>query len=346
MHFDTALQRPFLYGAGGLKLAPMSQVRHGLCNKWDDIAFLIEIAYQQPIHPACFQGVSMRNKLLVLVMAFALLLAACAPAAAPAEPAPTESKLNVTVSILPQKYFVERVGGEFVNVSVMVQPGESPATYEPKPEQMTALADSAAYFSIGVPFETAWLEKIQAVNTQMKMVDTTQGIDRIATANGGFDPHIWLSPSLVRIQSETIYRALAELDPSHEANYTANLDAFLADIDALDADIRATLEDTKSDKFIVFHPAWGYFARAYGLEQVPIEIEGQEPSAQELAGLIEMAKAEGIKVVFAQPEFDQEDAETIAAEIGGEVILISPLNPDWLGNMKAVAGSFAAVLNQ
>ncbi len=157
--------------------------------------------------------------------------------------------------------------------------------------QMTALAQADAYISIGVPFEKAWLEKIQAANPKMKMVDTTQGIERKATPNGGFDPHIWLSPALVKIQSQTIYNALAELDPAHKDAYQANLAAFLKDIDALDAEIRATLANTKTKKFIVFHPSWGYFARDYGLEMILIEVGGQEPSAQELANLIEKAKS-------------------------------------------------------
>lgn len=211
---------------------------------------------------------------------------------------------------------------------------------------MVALANAKTYISIGVPFEKAWLEKIQAVNPNMKMVDTTQGIERKATPDGGFDPHIWLSPSLVKVQSQTIYAALAELDPAHQAEYKANLDAFLVDIDKLDASIRNTLSNLKTKKFIVFHPAWGYFARDYGLEMIPIEVGGQEPSAQELAALVQRAKDENIKVVFVQPEFSQEDAETIAQEIGGEVIAISPLAPDWLANLQKVAETFAAVLNK
>ncbi len=287
----------------------------------------------------------MKHKLFSLLFFILMFsIAACVPATAKAPT--TEGKLNVIVSILPQKYFLERIGGDLVNVSVMVQPGESPATYEPKPDQMTALTSSAAYFSIGVPFEQAWLEKIQAANSKMKVVDTTQGIERKATADGGFDPHIWLSPSLVKIQAETIYKTLAELDPAHEANYMSNHEAFIKDIDVLDADIRATLEKTKTKRFIVFHPAWGYFARDYGLEQIAIEVGGQEPSAQELADLIQMAKEENIKVIFVQPEFSQEDAKTIAAEINGQVLPVSPLNPDWLGNLKKVAETFAAVLNQ
>lgn len=283
----------------------------------------------------------------------AFILAACSSvqASVPADSqtgqeSSASSPIDVTVSILPQQYFVERIGGELVNVNVMVLPGQSPATYEPKPEQMTALSKSAAYVSIGVPFEKAWLEKIQAANTKMKMVDTTQGIEREATGDGGFDPHIWLSPSLVKLQSETIYNALAELDAEHAEEYKSNFDAFMKDIDTLDNEIRSTLAQTESKKFLVFHPAWGYFARDYGLEMIPIEIGGQEPSAQELAGLIQKAKDENIKVVFAQPEFGQQDAETIATEIGGKVILISPLNPDWLNNLKTVADTFAEVLNQ
>lgn len=180
----------------------------------------------------------------------------------------------------------------------------------------------------------------------MKMVDTTQGIERIATNDGGFDPHIWLSPALVKIQSQTIYNTLAELDPAHIDQFKANLDAFLSDIDQLDTQIRTTIANTRSKKFIVFHPAWGYFARDYGLEEIPIEVGGQEPSAQELAGVIQLAKDENIKVVFVQPEFSQENAKTIAREIGGEVLSVNPLASDWLTNLQKVSGTFAAGLNQ
>ncbi len=260
-----------------------------------------------------------------------------APAATPAAP----SKLNITVSIVPQKYFVERVGGEYVEASVMVMPGASPATYEPKPEQLTALSKAAAFVSIGVPFESAWMERIKSANSKLLIVDTTQGLDRIPK-----DPHIWLSPKLVKIQAQTIADALVKLDPAHQAAFEANLKKFHADIDALDGDIRKTLENTKSKKFIVFHPAWGYFARDYGLEQIPIEVGGQEPSAAELGKVVSTAKTGNIKVVLAQPEFSARDAETIAKEIGGQVLPISPLAPNWLDNMRAVAKTFADVLGK
>jgi len=261
-------------------------------------------------------------------------------------------RLTVTVSIVPQKYFVERVGGERVDVNVMVLPGNNPATYEPRPEQLTALSESAAYLAIGVPFEDAWLEKIAAANEGMLMVDTAAGIDRMPMeadhehGDGPLDPHIWLSPELVKVQARNIASALAKLDPAHDDEYRANLAAFIADIDELEADIKETLAGASSKKFIVFHPAWGYFARDFELEMIPIEIGGQEPSAQELAHLVDKAQEEGIRVVFAQPEFSTQDAETIAREIGGEVVLVSPLAEDWLSNLTRVADTFAEVLNR
>jgi zinc transport system substrate-binding protein len=273
----------------------------------------------------------------------------------------TPAPVKVTVSIIPQQYFVERIGGERVDVTVMVLPGQSPATYEPKPEQLAALSESAVYFSIGVPFEGAWLDRIASANKDMWIVDTARNIHRIAITDHGHnnntgvdadeepenaDPHIWLSPMLVATQAQTIFETLAALDPDHQDEYAANLEAFLRDIDELKASISETLETVESHQFMVFHPAWGYFADEFGLEMIPVEIGGQEPSAKELVELIKTAKSNNIKVIFAQPEFSTRAAETIADEIGGRVLLISPLAPDWLENLQSVAEAFAEVLDE
>ena len=267
-----------------------------------------------------------------------------------------DDALQVTVSILPQQYFVERIGGDRVAVNVMVEPGESPGTYEPTAQQLTALSESAAYFSIDVPFERAWLDRIADANPDMLMVDTTHGIQRVGIGDHGVDlpdgyetppnadPHIWLSPVLVAQQADTIYQFLAALDPANRDFYRENLDAFLADIAMLQDDIRATLEGVESRNFIVFHPAWGYFADDFDLTMIPVEVGGQEPSASELADVIRQAQDLNATVVFAQPEFSTTAAETIASQIGGEVMLISPLNPNWLENMQNVAATFADVL--
>jgi len=311
----------------------------------------------------------------MLLMLF--IIVSCAPAA-PAGQDP--EKLTVSVSILPQKYFVERIGGEWVDVNVMVGPGDSPHSYEPRASQMTALSASDVYFTIGVEFEDAWMDRIASANPDMPIVDLTQEIDLIKDTDHHhanedtdyeehdedeldhedhegeeshhdetdhaeeMDPHIWTSPANGAMIADRIAATLIDLDPQHAANYQENLDTFQSDIEQLQSDIRAALDDLDTREFMVFHPAWGYFAQEFNLQQIPIEIAGSEPSAAELAGLIESALAENITVIFAQPEFSTRSADYIASEIGGQVILISPLAENWLENLRLVAQTFAEEL--
>ena len=289
----------------------------------------------------------------------------------------TEEKLDITVSILPQKYFVERIGGDTVEVNVMVEPGASPATYEPKPEQMKALSDAEAYLRIGVPFEKSWMSRIESANQQMKLVDLTQGIDRREMSHhhhhegeahnhdhhhgkeehdhdhheeeketANLDPHIWLSPELVKKQAETIYTALVELNPEKETYYQENLTEFISDLENLDQNIEETLTDLEQRTFMVFHPSWGYFAEEYNLEMIPIEVGGTEPSAAELSQFIKEAKAEEISVIFVQPQFGVRSAEAIAKSVNAEVLEIDPLAENWLENMQSVATTFDTVLSE
>jgi zinc transport system substrate-binding protein len=284
-----------------------------------------------------------------------------------------EERLTVCVSILPQKYFVEKIGGDLVDVHVMVQPGESPATYEPKPRQMTDLVKTEIYFAIGVPFEDAWLPKISEVNPNLQVVHTDNGIEKIpmetsrrhgsgaehddadeeqesidaadSHGHGGLDPHIWLSPALVKRQAQNILAAIGEKDPSHANVYEANLRNFISEIDALDARLKEMFSGLRQPaRFMVFHPSWGYFARAYGLDQIPIEIEGKDPKPAQLKELIEHAREEEIRVIFVQPQFSAKSAELIAREIGGRVAVADPLAEDWAGNLLNVAEVFRASL--
>ncbi len=276
-----------------------------------------------------------------------------------------QDQLDITVSIIPQEYFVKKIGGDRVRVNVMVEPGAVPATYEPKPQQLQALSEAEAYIGIGVPFETVWMSRISQANPKMLTVDSTEGIERLTMIahdhddHGNhdhhgdhgeqettLDPHVWLSPRLVKIQAQNIYETLVKLDPKHQEIYQTNLNNFSQEIEELDSQIRANLAALKQRKFIVFHPAWGYFAQEYNLTQVPVEIGGQEPSAAELAELIKEAKKEKIKVIFAQPELSSPSAKTIAKEIKGEVLLISPLAADWSHNLLEVSQTFAKVLKE
>lgn len=274
-------------------------------------------------------------------------------------------RISVFVSIAPQKYFVQQIGKDMVDVRIMVPPGASPATYEPRPKQMADIAGSRIYFAIGVAFENAWLDKIAAVNPVMKVVHTDNGIEKMAMdahphpgpddhkksrsspdepGHGGRDPHIWLAPPLVKIQARTILAALQEIDPGHKDAYASNYREFISRIDDLDADLKKTFAGRQNLQFMVFHPAWGYFARAYGLQQVPIEIEGKNPKPALLKELIVHAREKGIRVVFVQPQFSTKSAEIVAREIGGRVAFADPLAEDWLANLAAVAASFRAAL--
>jgi zinc transport system substrate-binding protein len=224
---------------------------------------------------------------------------------------------------------------------------------------MRELANSAAYFTIGVEYEHTWLDRIQDANPDMQIVDISEGIERIPMIEhhhegdaqegedheeSGLDPHIWTSPKLVKLMANNILTALVKLDPDHQKDFEQNLQALNNDIDQLDESIKKTLKNTTHQSFIVFHPSWGYFARDYNLTQIPIEIEGQEPSPQELVNIIDEAKAENSKVVFAQPGISTKTADTIAQEMNGEVVLIDPLDENWLENLQKVADAFASAL--
>jgi len=278
-------------------------------------------------------------------------------------------KVGVFVSIAPQKYFVQQIGRDLVDVQVLIQPGADPHTYEPKPRQMAAMVRARIYFAIGIEFEQAKLKKLTRTNPQMKVVPTDQGIEKIpmparhhgaensglrlqteygreqdSHASGGLDPHIWLSPPLVIKQAAVIRTALQEIDPAHRLTYEANYQAFVSEITQLDAELGNIFAAKRGLQFMVFHPAWGYFAHTYGLRQLPVEIEGKNPKPAQLRELIEHAQANEIKVIFVQPQFSARSAELIAKQIGGQVVFADPLAEDWADNLRQVARQIKAQL--
>lgn len=269
-----------------------------------------------------------------------------------------EKPMQATVSILPQKYFLEQIGGKYVNINVMVPPGSEPADYEPKPSQMVQLHNSALYFSIGVPFEKSWLGRFKSANPDMRIIKTQQGIEkmplafddeghRIPKSKGMMDPHIWLSPTLVRIQAMNIRDALTKADPEHQSYYRHNYMKFAEKINDIDDRlISITSSMPSSDtSFITFHPAWGYFAADYGLHQLPIEQEGKQADMTHLKKLIDFAKKEHIKVIFIEPQFSKKQAKVIAEAIDGKVMAIDPLAEDWGDNLIAIAKTFKDSIN-
>ncbi|RLG31014.1 zinc ABC transporter substrate-binding protein [Methanosarcinales archaeon] len=287
----------------------------------------------------------MRTKLVVFLFLAALICGLICGCISPEERSreqgqEPDGQIQIIVSILPQKEFVEQIGGRKVAVTVMIPPGASPATYEPSPGQLQGVSRAKLYVQIGhIPFENEWMENIESANRGMKVVDSSEGIEII-----GNDPHTWLSPALARTQVEHISDALIEIDPGNSEYYARNTEDYLKDLSDLNEDIRNNLSEIKNRKFMVYHPAWGYFARDYQLEQVPIEIEGKEPSASDLVRLADTARANNITTVFTSPQFNSESAEVIADEIGGTVVFIDPLAKDYTANMRAVSAAFARYL--
>jgi len=250
-----------------------------------------------------------------------------------------EGRIRVAVSIPPQAEFVERIGGDRVEVMVMVPPGASPHTYEPTPSQLRDVSKAEIYAKVGsgVEFELAWMDKIASVNKEMLIVDCSKGIKFIEK-----DPHVWLSPRNARIMVENIYKGLVKVDPVNKEYYQKNKEKYLEELERLDNEIAQAISK-KRRRIMVYHPAWAYFCRDYGLEQIAIEREGKEPTPKGILNLIEQARRDNIKVIFASPEFSTKGAEVIAKEINGTVILISPLEKNYLENMRKVAKAFAEV---
>ena len=306
------------------------------------------------------------SKVLLLFILIAVEISIISPFTISAAP----PVIQVFVSIAPQKFFVEKIGKDLVDVKVMVQTGASPAVYEPKPAQMVALSTAELYFSIGVPFEVAWLKKIAATNPKIKIIQTDRNVKKMAMethhqncedkpyegkqyrdtgshcdktelhGNIGTDPHIWLSPTLVLTQARSILNALQEIDPERRTAYYRNYKAFVSEVVNLDLDLMNMFADKVGSRFMVFHPTWGYFAATYGLKQVPIEIEGKEPKSARLMKLIEQALEYDVRVIFVQPQFSTRNARLVAKAIQGEVVFVDPLAENWIMNLRAVGSTF------
>jgi len=252
----------------------------------------------------------------------------------------------IFVSILPLKYFADKIVGNHCKVEVTVPPGAGPETYSPTPRQMILLGQASAYFSIGyLGFEQTLLDDIKSTNPNLQLFNTSRRIDLIKDEQQhenhvhlqGVDPHIWSSPKSARLIAKNIFDGMMQIDPENGDTYLKNLDNLLSEIDKTDSIVTNLLSTASSKKFIIFHPALGYFARDYGLEQLSIEFEGKVPSPRHLQSVIETAKSENIKSVLVQREFDQEFAAIIAKETGSKIIQIDPLDYNWPEQMISTA---------
>ena len=270
-------------------------------------------------------------------------------------------KLKVFVSILPQKYFAERLLGENGTVEVLIGPGMSPHTYEPLPQQMGKLSRSDVFFTIGIPFEKVIVSRLKNLCPKLFIIHTDENIEKIPMIehdhddgdchhdehehNLGLDPHFWLDPLKAFTMAENMAKAIASIRPDLTQTLNSNLEIIKTDIISLDEELTKKMLSFKGQTLLVFHPAFGYFAKKYGMVQKAVEIEGKEPAPRQLGELIRNCRAEGVKVIFVQKQFPVSTAKTIANSIGGSVVAIDPLAEDYLANLKTIADAIANSAN-
>lgn len=260
-------------------------------------------------------------------------------------PADQTEKKNITVSIWPQKYFLEMLAGDEYKINVMVPESSSPAVYEPTPQQVKDLSESMAYFAIGaLGFEKAWMGKFKSANPDMHIINTSRGVSLIGDHNHGdhgVDPHYWMSPGACFQMAINMKEELVALNPDKATTYEKNLSQIKEHVSEIDFQIRDMLADMKPRQFLIYHPSLSYFARDYNLEQLPIELHGKEPSLQYMQEIIKKASLAGLKNVMVQKQFNTASAEAIADELGGRVILFNPLAYQWDQEIVSLAGKLA-----
>lgn len=270
-------------------------------------------------------------------------------------------KLRLAVSIPPQKYFLSRIGGDRVAVEVLLPPGANPTTYEPKPSQLQNISRVRTFFPIGIPAESVWLDRLRGVNRDMQISPMYKGIQRLPmpstyeealdpgadaeSGRGHPDPHVWLAPPLARILAQNARDELIRLDPDNASFYRKNFSELAQGINELDSELLELFSGAKDRLFLAFHPAWGYFARAYGLKQVPVKLAGKKLTAKRMDRLIRIARDKGLRTVFYQPQFSSRPAEQVAANLDGEARELDPMAADWAANLRECARSIRKTLD-
>ncbi len=291
------------------------------------------------------------KKALLFSLILALTLTACSTQVAQDDP----DKLTISVSILPQQWFVDQIGGDRVRTQAMVGSGDDPHTYEPSPQQMTNLANSELYFTIGVEFEAVWLPRFESANPKMQVVDSADGIERIPAldehengngAGSESDPHIWFSPARMKQMAQTMAEAMQQADPQNEVFFQANLEALLKEIDLVDAEVSKQLEGSTRKYFMVVHPAWGYLAEDYGLQMLAVEIGGNEPAPETLSNIIALARQYEINTLVIEKGSNARLAASITEQAGiQKLVEWDPMAYDWPTSMRMIAETLHQALN-
>lgn len=266
------------------------------------------------------------------------------------------STLKVFVSIPPQAYLVDQIGGEFVNCEALIKAGQSPVTLDPTVKQLAGLAEADLFFRIGVPFEEQLLPRVRTISKNVTVIDlrsdgdvtsssplsTYSNIGHDSHHHSGGDPHIWLDPNQLKTMASDICETLCQHDTVHASIFRHNLDSLLASVENTDTAIRGVLDACQQRRIYVYHAAFEHFCRAYNLTQIAVEEDGKEPSSQALARLMEMARRDQPAAIFVQQQFSSRSAGAIAKSIGADIVELDPLAYDLPKNLAHIARQIAA----
>ena len=269
---------------------------------------------------------------IVLIIGIIVTFYACRPEA--------QSRRTLAVSIQPQRFLLEQIAGKYYDVVSLLQDGANPEQYEPSMNNVMALEQCDAYFMVGhIGFEAAILNRVTVSRPDLKVCDTSAGINLINTPHGttAGDPHVWASVRNARIMAQNMLAALVELDSKHESYYRRQCLALLKHLDELDNDITMRLDSCGNKAFVVWHPALSYFARDYGLTQIAIEDDSGKVTQQRLRQVIDQAREQRAKVFFYQKEFDKRAVEAANQEIGSQLVEFSPMAYDWYDEMLKIS---------
>ena len=291
------------------------------------------------------------------------------------------AKPVVIASIAPVGYLAKAVGGDKIEVQSLAKGDVH--SYEPKPNDMKAVAKASLFIAAGLEFEEAWIPRFKASAKNLVVVQSDAKIAKLKEEHAGHadhdeehsghddhkakddkhsghaehdekheaheehdeeheahaDPHVWLNPMLAITMARNISDALIDMDKANKDFYLENFQKLMNDLLAFDESAKESLAGLKNRKFVVYHPAWGYFAEHYDLEQISIERNGKEPKIDEMASTVKMIKDENIKVIFADPNRSQKSAQVLASQTGAKVELLDPLGYNLLENLKIAVGA-------
>lgn len=291
----------------------------------------------------------LNKKITLLGLGVVILLTAMVATTSMPFLAGAQSKPTVVVSIAPQATFVKEVAGDLVNVVTMLPPGANHETYSPPPQDMVQFSQANLYLAIGLPAErNGIMPKAAELNREMKIVDVQNEVAKtyapLFLAPDDQDPHIWLSPKRAAAMVRLTGRELSLLDPANKETYAGNADKYIAKIEAAGREVQDSFKTLSNRTFIVYHPAFGYFAEEYSLTMLALEEEGKEADPRRMRELIDLAREKGIKVIFYQEDIDGRQSRTFAEELGGRAEMVSPMAADYVENLKRMARTFAAVV--